>query len=510
LPSCHDGAQNVIHIPSTNPSAIALASAEAEPSNDDVELLPDSASPDDQSRPWGDAMPRFGGLHPGVQAFAYHGPNGGGGGGGGASSATVSKSDLLKEMKGGFVDTKNLSDPLKKALADAGIDPSALTKLADKQGRVSPDKLFAFIDQVDSNRKGGSFDTETVDASGSPVQTKAGALYEALKKEVDANRAVADSGSSAKEFGKLAAGHGVLDVNHLGAAVTKALGGAVSRADLAAIAGADGQIKGTKEFAALHALLDKADGRVDGIASGKLRNADGSVSDSASAPALRAIQDEVAANRKLPQYAQPGTAAASTQTRLTVDASAMTVDPKDQKPVDLKMKGVDQFSLYPDDRKKGGKACFQAAVKACTDHNAKEHGKEAPKLNGPDAAIQIAYAEDGGGRVAIDQTQSRIGRAYIDKALDAGYPAVIGVSYSDMDYNDDQMTDHFVTVDKRGYDDQNRLYYEFKDPGAGGRTGRLYVDETTGKMFKEGDHKGPYVQSADYEVTQVRTYAGVI
>jgi hypothetical protein len=36
--------------------------------------------------------------------------------------------------------------------------------------------------------------------------------------------------------------------------------------------------------------------------------------------------------------------------------------------------------------------------------------------------------------------------------------------------------------------------------------GRLYVDEDTGKLFKQGDHKGPYVHNADFEVTQVRTY----
>ena len=121
---------------------------------------------------------------------------------------------------------------------------------------------------------------------------------------------------------------------------------------------------------------------MDGIASGKVKRADGTVGDSASAAALRAIQDDVAANRKLLQYAQPGTSAASTQARLTLDTNALTVAPAEQKPVDLKMKGVDQFSLYPDDHDKGGKACFEAAVKACTDYNTKQHGKEAPPLNG--------------------------------------------------------------------------------------------------------------------------------
>lgn len=505
----------MIPISSNTPGNPFLDLSTSADENDEASLTEDPAASDADSprpsSPWGGAIGGFGDLHPGVQAFAYRAPGGGGGGGAPPAPAdtTVTKAGLLKEMAGGFVDTRNLGDPLKKALADAGVDASALAKLADKQGRVSPDKLFAFIDKFDANGNGGSFLAETSDASGAKVTTKAGALYEALKSEVDANRTVAKAGSDAAQFAKLAAGHGVLDVNHLGAAVTKALGGAVTRAELAAIAGSDGQIKGTKEFAALHALLDKADGRADGIASGKLKRADGTVGDSASAALLQAVQDDVAANRKQPQYAQPGTVGAVTQARLTLDENAMTVPAKDQKPVDLKMKGVDQFSLYPGDRNKGGKACFEAAVKACTDYNTRLHGKDAPQLNGSDAAIQVAYAEDTSGRVAIDPTQGRIAREYIDKVLDAGHPAVAGVSYSDESYNADKMTDHFVTIDKRGYDGEGRLYYEFKDPGAGGRVGRLYVDADTGKLFKQGDHRGPYVQNADYELTQVRTYKGI-
>lgn len=457
--------------------------------------------------PWGDPAGRLGPLSLGLPAFAYAAP-GGGGGGGAVLPSPVTKSDLLKEMKGGFIDVNNLSAPLKQVLADAGSSPAALAKLADKHGLVSPEKLFAFIDGFDHNGKGSSFDVATPDAAGSPMPTTAGKLYEALKQETAANREVAREGLDAKAFTALADRHAVLDLNHLGANVAKALGGAVSRADLEAVAGADGQIKGRREFGQLHALLDRADGRADGIASARHKGADGQVADSAGAGALRAIRDDITANLGLAQYAAPGKAAAL-QPALTVAADAMKVGPKDQKPVDLKMKGVDQFTLYPDDAAKGGKACFEAAVKACTDHNRQQHGDAAPKLDSPDQAIQIAYAEDAEGRVAIDQTQARLGREYIDKALDAGYPAVIGVSYADESYNADRMTDHFVTVDRRGYDDQNRLFYEFKDPGAGGRVGRLYVDEDTGKLFKEGDHKGRYVQNADYEVTQVRTYQGV-
>lgn len=42
---------------------------------------------------------------------------------------------------------------------------------------------------------------------------------------------------------------------------------------------------------------------------------------------------------------------------------------------------------------------------------------------------------------------------------------------------------------------EGRLYYTFKDPGAGAayQDGKLYVNEKSGKLFKEGDYLGPYV-----------------
>jgi hypothetical protein len=174
------------------------------------------------------------------------------------------------------------------------------------------------------------------------------------------------------------------------------------------------------------------------------------------------------------------------------------------------MKGVDQFDLYPDDAKKGEKACFEAAVKQCTDFNKNEHGTKAPKLNGPEDSIQIAYQEDRKGRLKSDPTQARIAREYIDKSLDQGLPVVVGASYEDNNYNKDKMTDHFSTIYKRDYDEKGRLYYEFKDPGNGGKTDKLYVDKDTGKLFKEGSNpKGQYVKYLDYEITQVRTYQGI-
>lgn len=429
------------------------------------------------------------------------------------TTTTVSKTDFMKSLKGGFIDVNNLSDPVRAALTAASVDPKELAKLADKKGLVSAEKVFRFIDGYDTNKKPSSFIAGSTDASGAYVPTKAGQIYGALKDEIAANRAVANG--NVKNLNSWSSNHGVIDVNNLSTKVKDQLGASksgVTEADLRAVAGTDGQIKGKDEFAELHKLLDKADGASDGVATTKSKNIkDGTVSDGKTAALYGALNDEVTANRALPQYTQPGAKAAPAQDRMTVDKNAFAEpDASKRLPeVDLKMKGVDQFDLYPGDADKGGKACFEAAVKQCSDYNSKTHGKKAPKLNGPNEAIQVAYAEDKKGRVAVDPTQAKIGREYIDKALDAGYPAVVGVSYTDDSYNNDKMTDHFVTIHKRGYDDKGRLYYEFKDPGDNARTGRLYVDQTTGKMFKEGDLKGGYVGNLDYNVTQVRTYEGL-
>ena len=48
----------------------------------------------------------------------------------------------------------------------------------------------------------------------------------------------------------------------------------------------------------------------------------------------------------------------SDQPRLT-EKDAQVVPAKDQRPVDLKTKGINQFALYPRSHAKGSKACFQ-------------------------------------------------------------------------------------------------------------------------------------------------------
>lgn len=308
----------------------------------------------------------------------------------------------------------------------------------------------------------------------------------------------------AKQFTKQ---HSVIDTNNLSTELkTKLQSLNVSEADLKKLAGADGQIKGS-EFKKLFALVDGFD---DKPGDKKVQLKDGSGQATPAAEFNQALLDEVKANRSQAQYVKPGTKSASTQTPLTVDANALTVDAKDRKPdVDLGVKGQSQYDYADKHGLDGDTACFATAVAQCESYNKKTFGKTTPKLNGPDQTIQVAYAEDKKGRLAVDPTQARIAREYIDKALDAGYPVLVGASYSDKNYNHDKMTDHFVTINRRGHDDQGRLFYEFKDPGDGGRTGRLYVDKDTGKLFKEGDKKGGYVANADYEVTQVRTYQGI-
>lgn len=300
--------------------------------------------------------------------------------------------------------------------------------------------------------------------------------------------------------------HGVIDMNNLSPELSKALAGAgVSEAELRKLAGPDGQIKGA-EFNKLFKVLDGFDTKP-----GNDRLDLGTQAAPSPAGALNdAFKSEVARNLAFAQYAQPGTKPAPEQSRLTVAANALVVPEKDRKPpVDLNMKGIDQYAYAKKHKLDGDTACFPTAKAQADQYNAGQFGKKAPAFNPPDQVIQMAYAEDSQGRVTVDSKQAALGRDYIDKCLDAGYPALVGLSYEDNRYNHDKLTDHFVTIDKRGYDDAGRLYYEFKDPGAGGRTGRLYADATTGKLFKEGDQKTRYVASSDYEVSQVRTYQGL-
>jgi hypothetical protein len=296
---------------------------------------------------------------------------------------------------------------------------------------------------------------------------------------------------------ELQAKHGVIDVNHLSEDIKQGLAKAgLGVGDLEKIAGPDGQIKGS-EFQKLYDIVERFDSNGSGLS---FVDKDAKTKDLTVAGELhKALAAEVERNRGLAQYGAPGKSI-PLQKRLT-EADAYKPPAGSVTTVDLKMKGINQFDL-----ENGSTACYRAAYKQCTEYNNKTHKGAAPELSGPEGTIQVAYAEDKEGRVAVDKTQAKIGRDYIDKCLDAQLPVLVGVSYSDESYNNDRMTDHFVSIYGRGVDASGRQYYDFKDPGDGGRTGRLYVDKDTGTLFKEGSLKTGYVRDQDYQITQVRTY----
>jgi len=316
--------------------------------------------------------------------------------------------------------------------------------------------------------------------------------------------------------------NGTIDVDHLSLDLLKSMKGAglvddngVSTKELTAIAGADGRIRGTAEMGALFDLVDS----FDRGPSAKSRTAfdvtpepglDGKPEAPPSGMLYDALKREIEMNRSKAWLASPRSTLAPQQERTTVAEAARVVPQDAQNPVSLRMPGISQYDYASQHGLNGDTACAVTAFAQADQFNAKKLGGKAPRLEGGDQAIQVAYAEDENGRTVVDGAQAARGKAYIDKCLDRGLPAVVGVSYSHehAQYNEG-LTDHFVTVDGRGYDDAGRQFYTFKDPGAGGREGKLYVDKYQEQLFKEGDYKENYVENADYEVTQVRTYAGV-
>ena len=301
--------------------------------------------------------------------------------------------------------------------------------------------------------------------------------------------------------------HGVIDLNNMGEDLKKAISKAGIKDDeLKEVAGPDGQIKGLTEFGKLYSLVDRFEsGSPDSFAKFVDPKSQNPVP-TQSKELYDAMNKEITKNRTEARYAQPGTSWAPKQPELTAAKNALVVPQKDQKPaVKLAVVGKNQF-----DFENGNEACFKAAAHQCSKYNEKEHGKDAPRLNeNANQAIQVAYAEDKNGKVVLDKDQMKLGHAYIDNALDKGYPVNIGVS-DDSYFHDnyDKITDHFVTVFARGYDDKGRLYYDFKDPGNGGKEGRLYVDKDTGKFFKEAtkNKDSGYVADRAWEMTHVMTY----
>ena len=300
----------------------------------------------------------------------------------------------------------------------------------------------------------------------------------------------------------------VIDVNHLSKELKSALdANKLSEKSLQAIAGADGQIKGD-EFKKLFTVLDGFEAKA-GDKKLTLRDDAGQTSSGSLNDAIKA---EVARNALEARYSQPGSAPAPLQPRKT-DVDALTVT-QARKPISLAVTGKSQFTWGKENgftREESGHKCFDAALWQTTEFAARAFPKKTPVLNGPDQAIQVAYREDENGRLEVDPTQAQLARGYIDRALEKGLPVMVGVSYEDSNYNNDRMTDHFVTISGRGTDALGREFYSFKDPGAGGREGKFLVDKETGKLFRQGPRgdAASYVEDSDYEVTQVRTWKGI-
>ena len=309
-----------------------------------------------------------------------------------------------------------------------------------------------------------------------------------------------------KEFrDELNQDHGTIDLNNASPELTKALSKAkVSDAELKEVAGPDGQIKGKTEFEKLFSLVDRFENKTPDSFE---KFVDPKAKDPVPTPSKElydALNNEVTKNRAEARYAEPGTKRAPKQPELTAAKNALVVPDKDRKPaVNLNVTGKNQMKMED-----GNEACFRAATLQCDEYNKKQHGKDAPVLNkNANQHIQVAYEEDKNGRVVVDRDQLKLGHNYIDNVLDKGYPVNVGVSHEDGNINYDKITEHFVTINSRGYDDKGRLYYDFKDPGNGGRSGRFYVDKDTGKFFKEGkDPKSDYVVNHYWEMSKVQTY----
>lgn len=320
----------------------------------------------------------------------------------------------------------------------------------------------------------------------------------------------------------MTAHNGTIDVDNLSSELLRGMkdvglvdANGVSTKELSAIAGADGRIRGKAEMGALFDLVDSFD-RGPATKSPSFSVApepglDGQPTPPPSGVLNDALMREVERNRSRAWYASPRAMVAPEQPRKLLETNAAVVPEAARKPpVNLGMTGISQYDYASRHGLNGDTACAVTAFAQATEHNARKLGARAPKLEGADQAIQVAYAEDVNGRTVADGSQAARGREYIDKCLDRGLPAVVGVSYahSHPEYNEG-VTDHFVTIDGRGHDESGRAFYTYKDPGAAGRAGRLYVDGHSEQLFREGTSTTGYVEDLDYQVTQVRTYAGV-
>lgn len=105
--------------------------------------------------------------------------------------STINRKEYTNDLAKGAINVNDMAPETKEKLAKAGVTDAQLAKIADKDGQIHGadefKKLFKAVDKFDKNGSATSF--ETHDTAGN--QTTSGAVHEALKSEVDRNRAKA-------------------------------------------------------------------------------------------------------------------------------------------------------------------------------------------------------------------------------------------------------------------------------------------------------------------------------
>lgn len=122
--------------------------------------------------------------------------------------------------------------------------------------------------------------------------------------------------------------------------------------------------------------------------------------------------------------------------------------------------------------------------------------------------IQVAVAEDELGGVVTTASRAKDARDFIDAELDAGRPVGAGFSHSVRtgDGNRDEgITDHFGMITGRHTDEAGDTYYVLLDPSSESEPtiSRLYPDETTGNLFREGQVGEGYAKDRRLELSML-------
>jgi hypothetical protein len=111
--------------------------------------------------------------------------------------------------------------------------------------------------------------------------------------------------------------------------------------------------------------------------------------------------------------------------------------------------------------------------------------------------------------IVVDEESAYNAISYIKKSIDAGLPAMIGVNVakeSQLTFNRGEVTDHFLNI--IGYEEIDGKIISFSaidNAVSNGKEILLYVEQETGKIYKEEDNSSNYTGYA-YQVDQVRLW----